>query len=63
MRTDLTVVWANENQVVVDVRLAKRWRPVYLPARPAQYVLELSPTRFLEFHIGDQLQFDETNVD
>ncbi len=63
MRTDLTVVWADEHKVVVDIRLARRWRPVYLPVKPARYVLELSPARFLEFRIGDRLQFDETKLD
>lgn len=57
---DLAIVWINNAQQVVDVQLARRWRPAYLPARPARYVLELSPERLDDFQIGDQLQFDAT---
>ena len=55
---DLAVVWINNAQQVVDVRLARRWRPAYLPARPARYVLELSSDHLDDFSIGDQLRFE-----
>jgi uncharacterized membrane protein (UPF0127 family) len=55
---DLAVVWISTAQQVVDVRLARRWRPAYLPARPARYVLEISPERLEDFYIGDQLHFE-----
>jgi uncharacterized membrane protein (UPF0127 family) len=55
---DLAVVWINTAQQVVDVRLARRWRPAYLPARPARYVLEISPEHLEDFCIGDQLHFE-----
>ena len=57
---DLAIIWINNTQQVVDVRLARRWRPAYLPARPARYVLEMSPERLDDFKIGDQLQFEAT---
>jgi uncharacterized membrane protein (UPF0127 family) len=55
---DLAVVWINTALQVVDVRLARRWRPAYLPARPARYVLEISPERLDDFQVGDQLRFE-----
>jgi hypothetical protein len=55
---DLAVVWINSAQQVVDVRLARRWRPAYVPARPARYVLEISPERLEDYCIGDQLHFE-----
>jgi uncharacterized membrane protein (UPF0127 family) len=55
---DLAVVWINNAHQVVDVRLASRWRPAYLPARPARYVLELSSDHLDDFSIGDQLRFE-----
>jgi hypothetical protein len=55
---DLAVVWINNAQQVVDVRLARRWRPAYLPARPARYVLEMSAERLSDFRVGDQLRFE-----
>lgn len=54
--TALTVVWINSNLEVVDVRLARPWRPAYIPARPARYVLEIAPERLGDFQIGDQVQ-------
>jgi len=57
MRMDLTVVWLNANLEVVDVKLARAWKPVYLPAKPAQHVLEISADRISDFQVGDRLQF------
>ncbi len=55
---DLAVVWINHAQQVVDVRLARRWRPAYLPAHPARYVLETAPEHLDDFRVGDQLYFE-----
>jgi len=55
--TNLTVVWINSAQQVVDVRLAKKWAPAYIPRRPARFVLETHPDRLSEFHPGDQIEF------
>lgn len=54
---DLAVVWINGAGKVVDVRLARRWRPIYVPKHPARYILEISPTRLEDFRIGDQVEF------
>lgn len=55
--TDLAVVWINSEMQVVEMRLAKKWRPAYIPSRPARYVLEMAPERLSEFEIGDRLAF------
>lgn len=55
MNYDLAVVWLNRELQVVDVQLARRWRPAYTPAKPALYVLETHPDRISDFHIGDQV--------
>jgi uncharacterized membrane protein (UPF0127 family) len=55
MRFDIAVVWADDGLCVVDTRLARRWRPAYIPAKAARYVLETHPDRLNEFHPGDQL--------
>ena len=57
--TDLAVTWINTSGEVVDVRLARRWRPAYIPKRPARYILETNPTRFNDFKIGDHVSFEE----
>ena len=56
---DLTVVWINAANEVVDVRLARRWRLAYLPARPAVYVLELAAERLEDFKVGERVQIEE----
>jgi uncharacterized protein len=58
MNFDIAVIWADEKRQVVDVKLARRWRPVYSPALPAKYVLEIHASRLDNFKIGDQLVFD-----
>lgn len=56
MWMDLTVVWINNAGLVVDVRLARRWRPFYLPVAPARYILEIHPDRIRDFQVGDQVE-------
>jgi hypothetical protein len=63
MFIDLTVVWLNASKQVVDVKHAQRWRLFYAPQSPAKYVLELPQDYMHAFHVGDLLQFDESNLD
>ena len=55
---DLGIVWLNAKCQVVDIRLAKSWRPFYMPSQPARYVLEIHPGRLGEFFTGDRITFD-----
>jgi uncharacterized membrane protein (UPF0127 family) len=56
--TNLAVAWIDSKNEVVDIVLAKAWRPFYASARPARYILEIHPDRFGEFKIGDYVEFD-----
>lgn len=55
--TDLAVIWMNAQNEVVDTVLARAWRPFYAPAKPAQYTLEVHPSRLNEFKVGDKVEF------
>lgn len=55
---DLGVVWLDSSRVVVDLKLAKSWQPMYTPQTAAKYILEIHPQRLPEFQIGDQLSFE-----
>lgn len=57
MKFDLAVIWMDAGMRVVDIQLARRWRPSYVPALPARFTLETRPEYFTEFHVGDQLNF------
>jgi uncharacterized protein len=54
---DLAVAWVNDAGEVVDVRLARRWRPIYIPKRSARFILEMSPSRLDDFKVGDKIEF------
>ena len=54
---ELAVIWINSEKVVVDIVLARAWRPAYAPHHPARYILEIHPDRLNEFKIGDQIEF------
>jgi uncharacterized membrane protein (UPF0127 family) len=56
---DLGVVWLDQNRIVVDIQLAKSWKPYYAPVQAARYVLEIHPERLPEFEIGDELSFEK----
>ena len=59
MNFDLTILWVNAQMIVVDKVLAKKWAPFYFPKAPAQYVVELHPSQFSHFSIGDTLVMSE----
>jgi len=63
MWLDLAVVWIDSTLRVVDVQEARRWRPIYLPQRPARYVLELPMENKVDFAIGDLLKFEKASSD
>lgn len=54
--SDLTVVWINRENSVVDVCLAKKGLKFYFPQKPASFVLEMAPERIQDFNIGDKIQ-------
>lgn len=59
MKFDIAVVWLNKNNQVVDVRLARRWPPIYIPQKPAVNFLELHALRLGEFQVGDYLALEK----
>jgi uncharacterized membrane protein (UPF0127 family) len=59
---DLAVVWIDAAKRVVDIKLARRWRPFYMPQGPARYVLELNPEHLNDFEIGDLLSIEPLPV-
>lgn len=59
---ELGVVWINNRYQVVDTCLARRWRPFYMPAGPARYVLETHPDHLPDFQIGDQISFNDVKM-
>ena len=56
---DLAVIWINSSNEVVDVKLVRSWRPMYMPRRPAVYVLELNATRLKDFSVGDRIAIEK----
>lgn len=56
---DLGIVWINDHNRVVDRRLARAWVSVQMPSQPARFVLEIAPERLDDFHIGDEVSFEE----
>jgi uncharacterized membrane protein (UPF0127 family) len=56
MWINLAVVWIDTAGQVVDVRLARRWRPIYIPRSPARYILEMHTDRIGDFEIGDRIE-------
>ena len=55
MNYDITVLWLDKQMAVVDKVLARKWFPIYIPKKPAQFVIELHHSKFSEYSIGDKL--------
>lgn len=58
MFMDLGVAWLGSDLRVVDTVRARPWR-MYLPARPAKYILEGPPDLLEYLAVGDELEFEE----
>ena len=52
----IAAIWLDQDGHVVDVQLARPFRPLYVPRAPAQDVLEGPPVLLEHVRIGDQLR-------
>jgi len=57
MRFDISAIWINSEYKVVDVQIARRWPPFYIPRSPACYILETNTQNYSDFLIGDVVAF------
>ena len=62
MAFDLSIAWLDSSLIVVDVQPARRWRSFLIPRKASRYVIEFHALRLEEFHIGDQISFEENPV-
>ncbi len=53
----IAAIWLDQNGQVVDARLARPFRPLYVPRVLARDVLEGPPTLLKQVRVGDQLRF------
>lgn len=56
MKFDIATIWINSKNIVVDVKLARKWYPIYIPQAPARFVLETHPIHMPHFKIGDLVE-------
>jgi hypothetical protein len=57
----IAVVWLDGRRRVVDVQLARPFRPFYVPQAPAKDILEGPPALIESVHVGDRLHFSEAS--
>jgi uncharacterized membrane protein (UPF0127 family) len=55
---DLGVIWVNSEGEIVDLQVARAWRPSYVPQAPARYVIETHPAVLNYVRIGDHVRFE-----
>ena len=53
----IAVVWLDSGGRVVDTRLARPWRPIYVPRAPARYIVGAAPALLGLVAVGDELDF------
>jgi uncharacterized protein len=54
---DLAVFWISTGMEIVDKVLARSWRPFYMPAQPARYVLEVHSSLLPRYEPGEEVEF------
>jgi uncharacterized membrane protein (UPF0127 family) len=55
----IAVIWLNSDRRVVDKALARPWRLIYAPDRPARYYIEAHPAALDKVDVGDKLTFPD----
>lgn len=55
---NLGVIWVNAAGQIVDTRLARPWRPLYLPHFPARYTIEGQPELLTQVKVGEFIRFE-----
>ncbi|MBI3360458.1 MAG: DUF192 domain-containing protein [Chloroflexi bacterium] len=53
----IAAIWLDSNGRVVDTRLARPWRPLYVARAPARYVVEAAPALLEKISVGEELDF------
>ena len=53
----IAVIWLDAEQLVVDAKLARPFRPYYAPASAAQYFIEGHPSLLHKVHLGDRIRW------
>ncbi len=59
---DLAIIWINEQNQIVDVKPAYKWRSILFPQQPAKYALEINIERLSEFKKGEIIHLEEINL-
>ncbi len=54
----IAVLWLDAQKRVVDVALARPFRPYYAPHHPAQFFVEGVPGLLDQVHVGDELSWE-----
>ena len=54
---NLAVIWLSKERRVVDKVIAKKWHLIYFPKAPASYILEIHPSNYNDFSIGELVEF------
>lgn len=55
----IAVIWLDAGRRVVDMRLARPFRPYYAPARPARYFIEGAPALLGQVRAGDHMVWED----
>jgi uncharacterized membrane protein (UPF0127 family) len=55
---ELGIVWVDSGGKIVDLTVARPWRPAYVPQAPARYVIETHPAVLKDLRIGDHIRFE-----
>lgn len=53
---DLAVFWITSGMEIADKVLARAWHPAYISSQPARYVLEVHPSQYAAYEVGNKVE-------
>ncbi len=58
MKKPLLALWMDQNNNIVDKKITKPWH-VYSPDKKSKYLLEISPSEYNFWNVGDKIEVYE----
>ena len=59
MNFDISVFWINQDNIIVDKRIALKWHPIYIPRYNSKMILETHIDNINLFAIGDSVLIEK----
>ncbi len=59
MNFDIAVFWLDNELKVIDKKIARKWKSILIPSKPAKYIFETHPDNIKKIQMGETIQISK----